>query len=67
MSRTRPKFKVGDRVTYRGNRRVRRLVTDRYWDPHYPGWRYRVNEKGLRPDIASCWAVIETELLPVKS
>jgi hypothetical protein len=61
-----PKFKVGQRVTYLGNRRLRHLVTGRYWDQNYPGWRYRLNVKGLPSDLAACWAVIESELLPVR-
>ncbi len=66
MRRTRPKLQIGDRVTYRGNRRLRRVVTDRYWDPDYPGWRYRLNEKGLRKDLEVCWAVIESELILIE-
>jgi hypothetical protein len=65
--RTKPKLAVGDTVTYRGNRRLRRKVTDRYWDANYPGWRYRLNEKGLRKDLAACWAVIEHELILIKA
>jgi len=66
MRRTRPKFKVGQVVTYRGNRRLRRTITARYWDPKYPAWRYKFVEFGMRKDLAACWAVVEGELLSVK-
>lgn len=66
MPKTKPKFKVGQVVTYRGNRRLRRKITERYWDAKYPAWRYRFAEFGMRPDLAACWAVVESELLAVK-
>jgi hypothetical protein len=62
---TRPKFKVGHKVTYRGDRRLRRVIKDRYWDANYPSWRYCFEEFGLRGNLASCWAVIESELLAI--
>lgn len=62
----RPKFAVGDCVTYKGNKRLRRNVTGRYWDANYPAWRYRLNEKGMRKDLAAVWAVVEEELILVR-
>jgi len=62
---TRPKFKVGQTVTYKNDRRLRRVITERYWDKSYPGWRYRFKKFGLRADLAACWAVIESELRSV--
>jgi len=67
MRRQKPKFAVGDTVTYAGNRRLRRVVRSRYWDPRYPSWRYRLNETKLSKELAAAWAVIETELLLVKT
>jgi hypothetical protein len=62
---TKPKFRVGQVVTYKGNRRLRRTITKRYRDCNGT-WRYKFIEPGLRADLRECWAVIESELEPVK-
>lgn len=67
-----PKFRVGDIVTYAGNRRYRHRVVCRYWDADYPGWRYKVQarpgffSRGRNSWIADAWAPIESELLLVR-
>ncbi len=63
--KSRPKFRVGDRVTYREDRRFRMTVTDCYWDADYPGWRYKFAVPRLRKDLQAFWAPIEFQLLKV--
>lgn len=61
-----PKFRVGQIVSYRRDRRTRRKITERYWDPNYPSWRYRFCVPGLRRDLQAAWAVIESDLVAVE-
>lgn len=63
--RPKPKFKVGQRVTYREDRRWRMVITERYWDSDYPSWRYRFSTPRLRKDLQDVWAPIEAQLLKV--
>ena len=66
----RPKFKIGQRVRYKGNRRLRHTISERYWQPEDPGWRYKMSPtdlRGMRKDIAGCWAVVESELEPIST
>jgi hypothetical protein len=62
---TRAKFQIGDRVTYRDDRRVRRTIACCYWQPRDPGWRYLfiAPTPGVRVEIAARWAVMERALL----
>lgn len=68
-SKLKPKFRVGDTVTYCSDRRFRHRVVGRYWDPDYPGWRYRVQAKprffssGRNGWISVAWAPVEEALL----
>jgi hypothetical protein len=62
----RPKFRVGDTVCYKADRRTRRKITDRYFDKAYPAWRYRFDEAGLSKQLADVWAVVEDQLLLVR-
>ncbi len=63
-----PKFKVGERVTYKEDRRFRMVVIGCYWDADYPGWRYKFHKPRLRKDLQAYWAPIEFQLakLPAK-
>lgn len=62
-----PKFRIGRRITFKGDRRLRRTITGRYWDASAREWRYKMVMPGLRRDLVDAWAVVESELLPAKS
>jgi hypothetical protein len=61
-----PKFSVGQRVRYRCDRRTRRTITARYFDPKEKTWRYKVDENLSRKGLRDLWAPIESSLEAVE-
>ena len=62
QSRAAPLFRVGQRVCYKGNRRLRNVIREVYWDKKFPAYRYRFENPRVTKDLAPYWAVVESEL-----